>query len=181
MKAATPGGAAAFLLNVERGDRKRRLRSTEVLHDEPRRRPEVTARCHCIVRGAEEVDRTALPESTREVTVPTPVQVPDGTYQLVLTVSHWYGVKLTRLRLIRLSWPQEEVKVLSTVYRCLDDEQFWMSVKTPTGHPTEAALILRLVLDVAHPPADAGVDSSVNPARAAMPSMTMAFNEFLDI
>src|SRR5881628_2584056 len=143
--------------------------------------PRVTARCHCIVRGAEEVDRTALPESTREVTVPTPVQVPDGTYQLVLTVSHWYGVKLTRLRLIRLSWPQEEVKVLSTVYRCLDDEQFWMSVKTPTGHPTEAALILRLVLDVAHPPADAGVDSSVNPARAAMPSMTMAFNEFLDI
>jgi len=132
---------------------------------------------HCIVRGAEEVDRIVPPADTVEVTVPRPVHVSDGTYQLVLTVYPWCAWNTSRLLLIGMVTSQNDLKVLCTVYLCFWSEQFMTSVKTPTGHPGDAAEILRCVLDVAHAPAaDAGVDSSESPARTAMPSTTMLFN-----
>ena len=100
----------------------------------------------------------------------------------MLTVRSSCGWKTRRLRLTRVFTPQADVKVLSTVYLSFRSAQLVTSVKTPTGHPGEAVERLSCVLDVAQPPwADAGVDSSMSPAMAAMPSTTMALNEFFDI
>ena len=123
-----------------------------------------------------------MPSDTVAVTKPVPRQASDGTYQLVLTVTNWPGVKATLPLLIMVVTPQADVKVLSTVYLCFRSEQSVISVKTPTGHPWEAIETLRCVFDVAQPPcADAGVDSRESPARVAMPSTTMTLNAFFDI